>query len=60
MNLHRLVEEVPFDGLSLISTALKPTERNEPDLISHSLRVYKGKLFVLVSGIFILAQHIAL
>ena len=56
INLHRLVEEVPFDGLSLVSTALKPKERDEPDSISHSLRMYKGKLFVLVSGVFFLSN----
>ncbi|KAF9471456.1 lateendosome to vacuole transport-family protein [Pholiota conissans] len=49
INTHRLVEEVSFNGLSLVSsTAWKiEEEHDEPNSLSHSLRVYKGKLFIL-------------
>ncbi|KAF8973231.1 vacuolar protein sorting-associated protein [Flammula alnicola] len=50
MKLCRLVEEVHFDGLSLISpTAIRAdgTMDSDMDSVAHSLRVYKGKMFML-------------
>ena len=51
---HKLVEQAPFDARSLVSPTLRHTINNSvsyPDAImevSHSLRVYKGKIFTLV------------
>lgn len=42
LKLSRIVEQVKFDGLSLVI----PGSENE--YMEHSFRVYKGKLFVLV------------
>ncbi|KAJ7579148.1 Golgi CORVET complex core vacuolar protein 8-domain-containing protein [Mycena floridula] len=51
--LAKLVEKVPFDGLSLISPILGLTVHGFVSYadsvaeVSHSLRVYKGKIFIL-------------
>ena len=53
--LSKIVEKVDFDGLSLANHCLSRTVNgmmsyNESiSEVAHSLRVYKGKIFVLVS-----------
>ena len=55
LRLSRLVESVQFDGLSLISPILELTVHGTVSYadsvkeIAHSLRIYKGKIFLLVS-----------
>ncbi|KAF8161128.1 vacuolar protein sorting-associated protein [Crassisporium funariophilum] len=48
LKLSKLVEQVPFDGLSLAAptTSEDPTE-GDNDHVAHSVRAYKGKLFLL-------------
>lgn len=56
MYIQKLVEHVYFDGLSLISPTLSSTVNGSVSYsesvsdVSHSLRVYKGKIFLLVSA----------
>ncbi|KAF7321372.1 Lateendosome to vacuole transport-family protein [Mycena kentingensis (nom. inval.)] len=53
MRLGRVVESVPFDGLSLVSPTLGSTVNGSIPYsdsvgeVAHSMRVYKGKIFVL-------------
>ncbi|KAF9529342.1 Golgi CORVET complex core vacuolar protein 8-domain-containing protein [Crepidotus variabilis] len=47
LRLDRLVEQVRFDGLSLNVPGANGVVDPENDLVAHSLRVYKGKLFLL-------------
>lgn len=58
VHVSKLIERVQFDGLSLLSPSLNLTTNGAlPYLdsvwdISHSMRVYKGKIFLLVSLVF--------
>lgn len=48
--MSQLIEQVPHDGLSLVSptTTIEDTVRSfDVSLVSHSLRTYKGKVFLL-------------
>lgn len=53
--VQKLVERVQFDGLALISPTLSSTVNGSVSYldsvsdVSHSIRVYKGKIFLLVS-----------
>ena len=51
LTLSRLVEQIEFDGLSLANPLNEQSSRLDVDQVSHSFRVYKGKLFLLVSRI---------
>lgn len=50
-----LVEQVPFNGMSLVSPSLKRSVNGSMPYsvsirdVAHSLRAYKGKIFILVS-----------
>lgn len=52
--LSKLIEHVPFDGLALVSPTLSSTVNglipyaDSVGDIAHSIRVYKGKIFLLV------------
>ncbi|KAK0460978.1 Golgi CORVET complex core vacuolar protein 8-domain-containing protein [Desarmillaria tabescens] len=53
VHVSKPVEKVPFDGFSLVSPSLKHTVKGSmayPDCasdVAHSIRVYKGKVFLL-------------
>ncbi|KAJ3735742.1 Golgi CORVET complex core vacuolar protein 8-domain-containing protein [Lentinula guzmanii] len=53
LNGSKLIEKVPFDGLSLMSPSLRLTVSGATSYsesvgdIAHSIRVYKGKIFIL-------------
>lgn len=54
-HISKLVERINFDGLSLVSPTLGSTVNGSISYsdsvadVGHSLRVYKGKIFLLVS-----------
>lgn len=56
VHISKVVEYVKFDGLSLVSPTLSSTVNGAVSYldsvgdVSHSLRVYKGKIFLLVSS----------
>ncbi|KDR75858.1 hypothetical protein GALMADRAFT_97807 [Galerina marginata CBS 339.88] len=50
LKLSRLVEQVPFEGLSLISLGKgvgNSVGESDTDAVAHSIRTYKGKMFLL-------------
>ena len=55
LNHSRLIEQIAFDGLSLAVPSEGPVDPDN-DIVAHSLRVYKGKLFLLVR-VLILYAH---
>ena len=46
----QLVEKVQFDGLSLVVPSAEGVVEQENDQVAHAIRLYKGKLFLLVSS----------
>lgn len=50
----KVIEQISFDGLSLISPSLRLTVSGATSYsesvgdVAHSIRVYKGKIFILV------------
>ena len=56
IKVSNLIERVPFDGLSLLSPTLSSTVNGSVSYldsvsdVGHNLRVYKGKIFILVSA----------
>ena len=52
MKVAKLVEQITFKGLSLASPTAYTVDRlldADSDPVAHSVRVYKGKVFLLVS-----------
>lgn len=52
MKVSKLVDQITFKGLSLVSPTAHATDKlldRDNDPVAHSVRVYKGKVFLLVS-----------
>lgn len=55
----KLIEHVQFDGLGLVSPTLSATVNGAKSYadsvgdVAHSIRVYKGKIFLLVRSLFL-------